>query len=368
MLLGVQLYRNLLREARNLPDPRISQHYRDQIRSLFRREPVPESSLQAVRRVKQAQKILRQLQAANDGYLHAITRTIEHAYGVRGKGKHVGLQPFVATGTRDRSTRYSFPPPLAALVTSPVAHTARPPTPTQLLTPPTLPARADPASEDARLLGSLIPQRVRAIKRRYWNSQTGKLRAPIALRVQTDDTGDVLDPERAHKLLETYADVHVSPRAIAQGRERLTELVNKAATPTASRPLPPRRLQTAEQRAARTRATSRTLSPPATSAELRTFKPLSADTKWHLPKTITPRLLRRRMQEVLAQAPILEVKLASPKKEGVAPALKYGVTRHEAAKGEKGRYRPQTAEERWWQEQVNLAPPSSGPPKRRNNK
>lgn len=81
------------------------------------------------------------------------------------------------------------------------------------------------------------------------------------------------------------------------------------------------------------------------------------------------------MQEVLAQAPILKVKLGGPakkEKDTVTPTPKYSVTRHEAAKGEKGRYRLQTSEEQWWQEQADLAPPfpssSSAPTKRRSGK
>lgn len=81
MLLGMQLYRQLLKEARRLPHPRTrcvgrtnplgprkgcplisavlrSEHYTDRIRSEFRREHLaPESSRQAVRRVQRAQKV-----------------------------------------------------------------------------------------------------------------------------------------------------------------------------------------------------------------------------------------------------------------------------------------------------------------------
>ncbi|GAA5986666.1 hypothetical protein JCM10908_003850 [Rhodotorula pacifica] len=363
MLLGAQLYRSLLKEARALPDPGLCQHYKDHIRHLFHREDVPESSLQAVRRVKRAQKLLRQLQAANDGYLHALTRTFEHAYGVRGKGKHAALQPFLDLGLQDRKTRHSFPPPLAALVTSSISHTARAPSPAQLVNPPTLPARADPTSEDARLLGPLIPQRIKAIKRRYWNSQTGKIRAPIAVRLHADGR-EIHDVAQAAELLERYAKLDISPHALAQGRDRLAELVEKATAPTAWRGLPPRRLQTAEQRALRGSTASTSAAPARAPPELRVLKPSSANTKWHLPKSMTARLLHRRMQETLTQAPIVDVKVTSPRKEGEAVAVKYDVTRHEAAKGEKGRYRLQTPEERWWQEQAKTVTSSSAATKK----
>jgi hypothetical protein len=260
---------------------------------------------------------------------------------------------------------------LAALVTSSIAHTARAPTPSQLLNPPTLPARADPSSEDARLLGQLIPQRIRAIKRRYWNSQTGKLRAPIALRLHTD-TGEVVDPEQASELLEKYTSLYIPPRAIALGRARLAELVEKADAPASTGPLPPRRLQTPDQRATRRNRDEQAPVPrftPPRSDVLRVLKPSAANSKWHLPKSVTARLLRRRMQESLAQAPIMEVKLASSQKEeGDGYTPKYNVVRHEAAKGEKGRYRLQTAEERWWQEQANVVTAASDVSKKKEKK
>lgn len=172
----------------------------------------------------------------------------------------------------------------------------------------------------------------------------------------------MVDPERASALLEKYASLDVPPRAIASGRARLSELVEKAGAPASSGPLPPRRLQTPDQRAARKCRDEEDSLPRSSSPEshiLRVLKPSAANSKWHLPKSVTPRLLRRRMQESLAQAPIMEVKLASSQKEGDACTPKYSVVRHEAAKGEKGRYRLQTPEEGWWQEQANVTTAAS---------
>ena len=83
MLLGKDLYRQLLKEARHLPDSRVrcapislllitqpsppliplplahphSEHYLQSIRHSFRQPPPPESSAHALRRVKDAQKV-----------------------------------------------------------------------------------------------------------------------------------------------------------------------------------------------------------------------------------------------------------------------------------------------------------------------
>ena len=182
----------------------------------------------------------------------------------------------------------------------------------------------------------------------------------------------MVDPEQASALLEKYASLDVPPRAIASGRARLSELVAKADTPTSSGPLPPRRLQTPDQRATRKCRDKEDSLPRSSSPEsrvLRVLKPSAANSKWHLPKSVTPRLLRRRMQESLAQAPIMEIKLASSQKEeGDACTPKYSVVRHEAAKGEKGRYRLQTAKERWWQEQANLVTAASDASKKKKKR
>jgi hypothetical protein len=42
-------------------------------------------------------QLLRQLQAANNGYLHAIDRALLHAYGRRGRHKHVALRVRAST-------------------------------------------------------------------------------------------------------------------------------------------------------------------------------------------------------------------------------------------------------------------------------
>lgn len=193
---------------------------------------------------------------------------------------------------------------------------------------------------------------MRAIKRRYWNAQTGKIRAPIAIRVETDGVASEA-PEEAAAQLERYTGLDVSAGALETGWKRLDELVAKTWSPFDWDPLPPRRLQSPEdclptpsglieQMSLGLRATGTPRVP----------RPALSNTKWHQPKTLTPRLLRRRMQEALAQAPVVSVKIASPAAEGKAAGVKYEVARHESAKGESGRWREQTDEEAWWQEQA----------------
>ncbi|GAA5823702.1 hypothetical protein JCM11251_000731 [Rhodosporidiobolus azoricus] len=356
LLLGAPLYRALLKKARVLPDPLVAEHYRNHIRSSFRREPVPEASEQAIRRVKAAQKLLRQLQAANDGYLHALTRAFETAYGLRGKGKHVALAPFLNPGLLSRT----FPPALSALLTSPLSHLSRPPTPSQLSWPPTLSLRADPASEEARQLGHMTIQRERAVRRRWWNLQTGKVRPPIAVRVRRGDE-TIREAKEVTSLLKASG-VVMSEEAVREGWERLAALEGSS---FASSPLPPRRSpsrSTIDNAPAASSATpSSSPLPPFSSSQYslpsrpcppRVFKPLSSDTKWHPPKHLTPRLLRRLSQGVAEKAVVLTLVLpvAGDCQKDVE---KWEVSLSKAARGARDRYREveMGGEEEWWFEQ-----------------
>ncbi|GAA6061259.1 hypothetical protein JCM10212_000700 [Sporobolomyces blumeae] len=332
MLLGTALYRNLLKEAANLPDALASSYYRQQIRSHFRQDPVPESSLQAARRTKRAQKLLRNLQAANDGYLHALTRVLETAHGLRGPEKHAALAPYVLPGEQTKT----FPPPLAALVSSPISHVTRAIPAAKLASPPTLPERADPSSEEARLVGPLPQCRIDAIKRRWWNLQTGKVRAPVALKVVQDGI-ELDDPSRASEVLQEVDDLfgleHVD---LEKGRGRLDLLESKATVPRPARPLPPRRLQTAEQKQDRHIPPQKASRPRLEDRDRRRSKPTSRNTKWHAPKQVTARLLRRRAAEMLDNAPVVVARVVRPNDKSAR--LTFEVKRSEMAKAEKGRY------------------------------
>ncbi|GAA6012078.1 hypothetical protein JCM10207_005120 [Rhodosporidiobolus poonsookiae] len=315
LLLGKDLYRSLLREARALPLPHLTEHYTQHIKHTFRQRPAPEASIQAVRRVNRANKLLRHLQAANDGYLHALQRAAETAYGLRGRGKWAALAPFTAPAERSAS----FPPALAALVTSPHAHLSRQQTAAQLLRPPSLPERAEPTSEEARLLGPLIPQRIKAIKRRYWTAQVGKLRAPLALQVRLGGERVASAEEAARWLcaagLALPSEEGKAERAVQSGWDRLESLRRAAEVDPARVPRPPRRVQAAAAAAqaevAAAAAPARDLRLPRekTDAERRQFKPRAHDTKWHAPKRVTARLLRRVAEGVAKEAVVVTLVL-----------------------------------------------------------
>lgn len=206
-------------------------------------------------------------------------------------------QPFTHPASRKHDD-YSFSPVLGALTSAAESHLSRPTTSAQLLTPPKLSARADPSSEEARLLGPMIPQRIQAVKRRYWHEQTGKVRPPLAVRISA--------PSNV-RLADTLKAAQIGTLNLGRGVELLRELEGKARVPESDRPKPPRRLQTAEQRAAKSSSPRTDRVMARDDSALRISIPSRNPSKWHLPKTLSPRHLRRRFQEVLTRTPILKV-------------------------------------------------------------
>lgn len=212
-------------------------------------------------------------------------------------------QPFLDPPTTPRTSRQSFSAPLSALLTSQISHVARPPSAANLLSPPSLPPRAFPTSEDARLLGPLTAQRVKKIKLRYWNDQTGKLRAPIAVVVRRE--GEELSLEESTEVLERLG---LGGVRLEEGRKVLEDLERKARVGEV--PRKPRRLQSRAERATKG-PTVKQGEGGKERKELRILSPSSKNSKWHLPKTLSPRLLRRRYQAILHDSPILVISESS---------------------------------------------------------
>lgn len=90
-----------------------SEHFTRTITTRLFSRPLPSAAAepeQFVRLHKAATRLLRRLQAANDGYLHAVDALLQEAYGLRGYRKHtflaVRLSPAtVCAGKKDSLTR-----------------------------------------------------------------------------------------------------------------------------------------------------------------------------------------------------------------------------------------------------------------------
>ncbi|SCZ98919.1 BZ3500_MvSof-1268-A1-R1_Chr7-1g09315 [Microbotryum saponariae] len=380
LLTGKWLYRALLQQAQQLPDTHVTDHYRHLIKSDFRK-PLPLDRSRAHDRTVQAQKVssrvplrpsllrsahttqrtdpwggggglvpvrfvrrsqlLRRLMAANEGHLHAIERVLDQAYQRKGKGSHTLLEPFLSPS---RQTKLFNSPSLRSLLTSPLSHTSRNPTAKQLDTPPTLPPRAFPHSEEARLMGPLIPQRVKAIRRRYWNSQTGKIKKPLAVLVQGSEPGQEGEGMKREDLLKKVGLVGLGQDLEKVGRERLQLLERWTSVGRDERPRRSRRLRGVssaligpEEEGSSTWTDSTRLRLSSSAKEkdegagAKTSEPRKASSsrtttttipnlslpKWSTPKVLRPRFMRRRYEALLEDAPIVTV-------EGKAAGTKGG--------------------------------------------
>ena len=78
---------------------------------------------------------------------------------------------------------------MKALLTNAHSRTTKPLKVANLVTPPILPARADPSSPDARIFGSFSKRREVNIRRRYFASEWKKVFPPIELQVRPDSQG-----------------------------------------------------------------------------------------------------------------------------------------------------------------------------------
>jgi len=133
---------------------------------------------------------LRRLRRANSGEKKAMEHVLDAAYGRKGKLKHELMKRFltnpfdpppprIISGV-ERSRPPSYSPELSTLLTSVHARTiTKPLKSAALVTPPTLPERAEPTSEEARLLGPFSRRREVNIRWRYYVAEVKKTYYPL---------------------------------------------------------------------------------------------------------------------------------------------------------------------------------------------
>ena len=86
-------------------------------------------------------------------------------------------------------------------MTSACSRTTKPLKTANLVNPPSLPARADPSSPDARIFGPFSKRREVNIRRRYFASEWKKVFPPIELQVRPDSVGK---KKSAKKLIPNF--------------------------------------------------------------------------------------------------------------------------------------------------------------------
>ncbi|KAJ7102111.1 hypothetical protein B0H15DRAFT_312096 [Mycena belliarum] len=190
------LYKAFLRQTRKLPHLYLRQFWRikayDDVRSILKTDNIHGAR---ERKLKRMVKDLRKLEAGNNRNTKAFNHVLAVAYGRKGKLKRELMQPILTDPTAPIPSKIipaveSSRPPvyskeLKALLFSGVARTTKPLTARQLELPPTLPARADPGSPEARLLGPFSKRRETNARWRYFVAEWQKVRPPLHTVIET---------------------------------------------------------------------------------------------------------------------------------------------------------------------------------------
>ncbi|KAJ7487410.1 hypothetical protein B0H11DRAFT_1088471 [Mycena galericulata] len=194
------LYRAFLRQSRKLPHLYLRQFWRikgsDDVRAILKTEN-PHHVRD--RKFKRMFKDLRKLEAANNKHTRAFTHILDVAYGRKGKLKRELMEPILTDPNAPIPPRIipaveSSRPPvyskeLRALLTSGASRTTKALSERHLDFPPTLPARADPQSDEARLLGPFSKRRETNARWRYFVAEWQKVRPPLEVVVEDRAAG-----------------------------------------------------------------------------------------------------------------------------------------------------------------------------------
>jgi len=160
-------------------------------------------------------KDLGKLRAANEGDHRAFQHVLDVAYGRKGKLVHELMEPFLITPKSEipppmiQGLERSRPPVYSqafrALLTNPLSRKTKALTLEKIDKPPKLPSRADPDSEDARLLGPLSKRRHVNI---LWRAYTHEVKYTIPPL-------DVKLSQQGHSNGENKLDIPSSPSGTA---------------------------------------------------------------------------------------------------------------------------------------------------------
>jgi len=171
-----------------------------------------------------------------------------------------------------RSRPPTYGPELRALLLSPYARpSGKAPKSSHLLSPPTLPPRASPSSEDARLFGPFSKRREVNIRWRYFFYQWKRLYPPLEVSVKQQGTQETSSQENAL----------LGARIRGVGTQTAGQLdeVKSLAGPASEKPPAPRRID---------------------QIYLPHTHPSAADRR-----SLPNRFLRRRYRELLGRIPVL---------------------------------------------------------------
>ncbi|KAG5635066.1 hypothetical protein H0H81_012547 [Sphagnurus paluster] len=132
---------------------------------------------------------MHKIEAANNGGHDAFAHVLDLAYGRKGKLRWEIIEPILSDSNAQipapiipsvkKSQPPVYSPELQTLLTSSDSRRTKPLSLKSLAFPPTLPSRANPASEDARLLGPFSKRREVNTRWRYFSKEWKKVRPPL---------------------------------------------------------------------------------------------------------------------------------------------------------------------------------------------
>lgn len=208
-------YRKYIREVGRLPHIYLRQFYQIQGSDTFRRLLQTEPEGMRRMKLKRILKGLRRLQLANTGDHTAFNRMLDAAYGRVGKLRYELLEPLLSDPHATRpppiipGKEKSRPPvystELRALLTSGCSR-KNPLKDKDLTFPPTLPERAKPGSEEAKLLGPLSKRREVNARWRFFTTEVKKVLPPLQISIESplsDSANDDMRQPRRIGFFET---------------------------------------------------------------------------------------------------------------------------------------------------------------------
>jgi hypothetical protein len=183
-----------------------------------------------------------------------------------------------------RSAPPNYPPALQAFFASEHSRIGNLLRPAQLESPPALPPRADPNSEEARLLGPLSLRRRANIHWRFHSYEVSRIYPPLEIRVRKLDDGRVTEQPNSVDVLQK-----LGLTAVGMEGSPIFEEIERLARSPELKPWTRR-----DEKIADLAGTLRTKSRiPWAGKDSRATSNFS------------PRFLRRRYQELLSQTPLL---------------------------------------------------------------
>lgn len=114
---ALKLYRSCLLAAKKIPDPIGASWAKARVMERWRaRAGWVQGTKKTTRAIAEGRKSLRTLRAASGGELKPLKKVIEHAYGLRGKTKHIlHAQGLIVRSGEDEARRAATTPPVQTL-------------------------------------------------------------------------------------------------------------------------------------------------------------------------------------------------------------------------------------------------------------